>query len=200
MPSYMPSISSILITIITAILGNVAVIAVIAFVGRGFINHIFGTRLETFKSDLKKEGDEELERVKGVLSRDLESYKVKLKKSEFLFEKEFQAASEFLKLYSLFMPTRSHPEMDWGDAMEVIADDAGRTEIMLSKFVVEHGAALDEGDRDRLEAAVALANDLGLELGSYSFEQRNEKAEILHTKIKQLRDNLMQRVRDQSSV
>ena len=50
-----------------------------------------------------------IENEKKKLESDLESYKVKLKKSEFLFQKEFEAASEFVAMLQSFLPTYIQP-------------------------------------------------------------------------------------------
>jgi hypothetical protein len=47
----------------------------------------------------------ELESLRNQLTQDTESYKVKLKKSEFIFQKEYEAVSEFVLLKRSFLPT-----------------------------------------------------------------------------------------------
>ena len=66
--------------------------------------------------------------VGGWLNRWLESYKTKLRKSEFLFQKEFEAASEFLSLRRRLIPRYRFREMEWADACEDFALDFGKVE------------------------------------------------------------------------
>ena len=43
----------------------------------------------------------------------LEAHKLRLKKSEMLFEKELEAAKTFFALRKKIRPEYSHPDMDW---------------------------------------------------------------------------------------
>ncbi|MDB5430304.1 MAG: hypothetical protein JWP35_1420 [Caulobacter sp.] len=195
-----PSLISILLTIMGAIAGNAVVLAVLGYLGRTLLQSSLSKDLERYKSELKSDADDELERVRNTLTRDVESYKVKLKKSEFLFEREFLAASGFMKLYGDFAPQKSHPDMDWDDAMDMIANNAHFTEQKLDAFMREHGAALNKDDREKLSSAVNMANDLALEMGGCPPAQVNEEASKLYHALEDLRDSLIARVRDQSSL
>ena len=42
----------------------------------------------------RAEHNRELEKIRATFFRETESYKIKLKKSEFLFERQFEAASQ----------------------------------------------------------------------------------------------------------
>lgn len=53
-----------------------------------------------------------IQKEKKKLDEEIESYKVKLKKSEFIFQKEFEAASELVGLIRSFLPKYNHPQMD----------------------------------------------------------------------------------------
>src|ERR1700760_2789274 len=79
--------------------------------------------------------------VGGWLNRWLERYKTKLRKSEFLFQKEFEAASEFLSLRRRLMPRYRFREMDWGDVCEDFALDFEKVEKALTAYMATHGAS-----------------------------------------------------------
>ena len=61
----------------------------------GWLGRVWADRLG---EQLKASNTQALERVKAEFVREVESYKIRLKKSEFLFEKEFAAASAFTVL------------------------------------------------------------------------------------------------------
>lgn len=192
-----PDMSSILLTIGGAIVGNAVVLAVLGFLGKGVFNAIVSRDLEKFKAELKSEGDKEIEAIRRTASREIESYKVKLKKSEFLFERQFQAANAMVKLYSEFSPQRRHPNMEWSDAVEEIVSAAATTENKLREFRNEHGAALHPSDRELLESAVRKANDI--DMGDYNGDG-DEIASGLLAAIRDLKESLIAKVQDQSSL
>lgn len=74
--------------------------------------------IETHKSEL----NQETERLKAELGRDVETHKWKLKKKEILFEKEFEAASEFFVLRRKIEPKFRDPDMDYSEAMEEVIE------------------------------------------------------------------------------
>ncbi|WP_426052181.1 hypothetical protein [Brevundimonas sp. SL161] len=193
----MANLNTILITVVGAVLGNAAVVAVIAIVARGLFAAAINRDLEAFKADLKSKGDAELARIAREAAREIESYKIKLKKSEFLFERQFQAANDMMKLFGDFSPQRSHPMMDWSDAMEEVVDNSGKTEQALRGFMVRHGAALLSEDREKLQSAITKANDIHTE--DY-FGEPDDHASELHGLIQSLRDSLIAKVQVQSSL
>ena len=60
-----------------------------------------------------------IQEEKAKLDLDIESHKVKLRKSEFLFEKEYEAVSEFVALLRSILPRHSYPDMDWCEACDL---------------------------------------------------------------------------------
>lgn len=92
--------------------------------------------------------------VGGWLSRWLELYKTRLRKSEFLFQKEFDAASEFLSLRPRLLPRYHFPEMEWSDTREDFACNFGKAEKELEGYLATHGAALNRKALDRLSNAI----------------------------------------------
>lgn len=67
--------------------------------------------------------DKYLERAKHEIQRDVESYKTQLKKSEFLYQKEFEAASQFIAMRRSLLPPYRFREMIWDEACEEFADN-----------------------------------------------------------------------------
>ena len=64
-----------------------------------------------------------LEKLRHEIQEELETHKTRLRKSEFLFQKEFDAASAFISLRLRLLPNYRIPEMDWHDACEDFARD-----------------------------------------------------------------------------
>jgi hypothetical protein len=85
---------------------------------------------------------EELEVFKSKLTLETESHKIKLKKSEFIFAKEFEAASALVSLVRDIAPRISRPEMDWDEACDEMAMSFEKTETLLHQFLSQHAAIL----------------------------------------------------------
>lgn len=101
--------------------------------------------------------DRYVERLKHEIQQEIESYKTKLRKSEFLFQKEFEAASQFVSLRRGLLPSYWFPEMDWHDACEEFARDFAKVEKELERYLATHGAALSQKALDCLSSAIAQA-------------------------------------------
>jgi hypothetical protein len=98
--------------------------------------------------------DKYVEQLKHEIQQELESYKTKLRKSEFRFQKEFEAASQFLSLRRRLWPVYAFPEMDWGDACEAFARNFEKVEKELEGYMATHGAALNGKALERLSNAI----------------------------------------------
>lgn len=99
--------------------------------------------------------DRYVEQLKHEIQQEIESYKTKLRKSEFLFQKEFEAASQFLSLRRRLLPRYRFPEMEWEDACEDFASDFEKVGKELEGYLATHGAALNRKALDRLLKAIA---------------------------------------------
>jgi hypothetical protein len=82
-----------------------------------------------------------IERAKSELQKEVESHKTSLRKSEFLFEKQYEAASEFIAMRQGFLPAY-RPDMDWYEACEDMAMHFDRIAKSLKAFVAKHGAIM----------------------------------------------------------
>jgi hypothetical protein len=98
--------------------------------------------------------DRYVEQLKHEIQQEIESYKTKLRKSEFLFQKEFEAASQFLALRRRLVPRYRFPEMEWSDACEDFASNFEKVEKELEAYMATHGAALNRKALDRLSKAI----------------------------------------------
>lgn len=86
----------------------------------------------------------ELEELKSKLSQNVESYKMKLKNSEFIFQKELESASKFSQFKQSILPKHDNPEMDWEDVYEHIASQFSIIENILNNFIGLYGAILSD--------------------------------------------------------
>ena len=103
-------------------------------------------------------GDRYVEKLKHEIQQELESYKTKLKKSEFLFQKEFEAASQFMSVYRGLRPDYRFPDMDWEDACQDFARNFDKAEKELERYRSTHGAALQQDTLDRLSSAIVKSS------------------------------------------
>ena len=150
---------------------------------------------------LKASNTRELERIKAELLYDIESYKVKLKKSEFLFQKEFEAASEFSRLMQSIHPGFNHPMMDWYEACDFIARSFGSIERKLNVFLAKYSAALCDDERKILTSSISDAGYGKFESTDEEVSaEANQQAAKLYTDLLELEKQMIGRVRDQSSI
>jgi transcription antitermination factor NusG len=141
-----------------------------------------------------------VEKLKHEIQQEMESYKTKLKKSEFLFQKEFEAASQFVALRRRFYPQYRFPEMEWDDACEDFASNFKGVEKALESYLAEHGAALSKKTLDQISHAIA-------EAGAGKFEVRGDTVSVEGVKtadrvlevLEKVEDELREAVRSQST-
>jgi len=138
------------------ILGSLGGGAAIIFGFSSWLGKVWANRLMTKE---KAEYAQELESLRNRLTQETESYKIKLKKSEFIFEKEYEATLEFVALKRNFLPTYSHPDMDWYEACDDIAHDFHKIETALGTFLSKHGAVLSSEVKDLLSHSIGVAGE-----------------------------------------
>ncbi|HDZ8982160.1 hypothetical protein ACET6Z_16475 [Aeromonas veronii] len=148
----------------------------------------------------KAEHAHALESLRSKLTHETESYKVKLKKSEFLFEKEFEAASEFVSLRRSFLPTYSNPGMDWYEACDEISHSFGKIESELGKYLSKHGAILSEEVKDLISFSEGTAAENKFDISGPEVPQSaNKAADEMFEKLNEAEKRLIAQVRSQSS-
>ena len=144
-----------------------------------------------------------VEKVKHDFEQDLERHKTQLRKSEFLFQKEFEAASAFISLHlELIPPYHRIPEMDWHDACEAFALEFEQVENALNSYIATHGAALKSETLERLTNTKSLASNSQLQLEASNFnvsEGGRRSAEKVMNDLKKIEKELYQTVWSQSS-
>lgn len=104
----------------------------------------------------------ELEQLKHAMLRDAESYKIKLKKSEFIFQKEYEAASEFSAMLRRLLPKFKHfleQEGEWLDDLDKAEARSTDIEFELTEFLKSHGAILDDYIKGEINSCIETAVD-----------------------------------------
>jgi hypothetical protein len=141
-----------------------------------------------------------VERVKGEIAKELEDFKTRLKKSEFVFQKQYEAASSFVALKSDILPTHRFPEMEWTDACENIAEKFDKVERQLRTFVSVHGAVLSSEALKRIESAEARAGEGKFEVhGDEVSREGTELADEMWDDLKAVEELLLKEVRTQAA-
>lgn len=137
------------------ILGTLGGGSAIIFSMSNWLGKLWAKRLMEHQ---KAEYARELESIKSKLLQEAESYKIKLKKSEFIFEKQYEASSELVALVRKFLPPLLHQDMDWHEACDEIAKDFEFIAKELELFLSKHGAILGDSPKDLLSHAIGLAS------------------------------------------
>lgn len=189
-------IGSIAAIIITSLGGGAAI--VLGF--SSWLGKVWAARLMAKE---KAEHTRELEALRNQLTQDTESYKIRLKKSEFLFEKQFEATSEFITLIWACAPEIHRPDMDWHDACDDIARNFTKLEKSLFSFLSKHAAVLDDETENQINEAISLAafHKFGADSEEVS-EGANQAADELFTTegiIPKIESRLKNMVHSQSS-
>jgi len=188
------------LTVFLAMLGNATVLAVVGYLAKSFLERLMIRDMKVFESELKAKTDAQIERLRNEMTRNVESYKVQLRKSEVFFQRELDAASAFASLFQSIEPRYNHPDMDWYDACDQIAILFDNIENELREFAIKHAAVLTDGENDLLDEATGIAGQWKFHaLPGQVAPQANEKADELYNKVKALKHQLMERVRAQSS-
>ena len=138
-----------------------------------------------------------VEQVKHELRQETESYRTKLRKSEFLFEKEFEAASEFIDLRRRLWPRMQHPDEDWREAVYQFGHNLEQVEQEIGQYLSAHGAALKDPVLQIVHDALGQA-----EYGKFEFDEHGQAGSIAEgvlDGLKKIETELRRAVWDQSS-
>ncbi|GAD31907.1 hypothetical protein PLEI_3572 [Photobacterium leiognathi lrivu.4.1] len=200
------------------ILGNLTVVLAIitglsAWLGKVWSSRISNLEkaqlqklLDDFKREhdkellsIKKEHESELEFLRSHLLLDSENYRVKLKKSEILFEKELDAASNFLSLNRKIQPK------EISDASERYIDDFGKlhnrikqVEDGLGRFLDEFGAIVTQEVQSHIDSCLKECINL-VERDHYGDSWANNDIHNVYRKLNKIESELIKIIRTQSS-
>jgi hypothetical protein len=169
--------------------------AAILFAFSSWLGKVWAERI---LSKEKAKYAEDLESFKKKLVLETESHKIRLKKSELIFAREFDAASALVALVRDISPRYSHPLMDWHDACDSIAQGFGKIERLIGEYLRAHGAVLGEPVRDLLTSCIGIAGENQFEVfnGEVSSDA-NSAADQLYTNLQQAETALLAQVNSQ---
>ena len=180
-----------------AILSSIGGGTLILFAFSNWIGKVWADRLME-KEKAKHAAD--LEGLKANFLLDTEKYKTALKKSEFIFQKEYEAASTLIALLREIQPTLSHPEMDWYEACDEIALNFPEIERKLERFLATHGAVLQPAARTLMLQSITRAAEEQFEAPDpdHISVQANTAADRLIRDLQKIERLLLERVHGQS--
>lgn len=169
--------------------GTAIVFAFSNWLGKVWANRLMVKEKAEYNKELEKEKTEhirQLELLKNSFLKETESYKIKLKKSEFLFEKQFEAASELVALHRSFLPDISFPHMDWEDVLDHYVFSSEEIEKKLKNYLSCHGAVLGEEVEEKISECLSIAGwnkfeiNKELEVSSKGKDEAEKIYEILN--------------------
>lgn len=137
-------------TILASIGGGTAIV----FSFSSWLGKVWANRL---MENEKNEHSRQLESLKNTFLKETESYKIKLKKSELIFEKQFEAASALVALHRSFIPQINSVHMDWEDVVDHYAFSSQKIEEELEKYLSLHGAVLGEEVEEKISECIGVA-------------------------------------------
>jgi hypothetical protein len=119
---------------------------------------------------------QETERLKAELNRQAERDKLRLKKEEIIFNKQLDAASDFMRLHKKLRPAYNHPDKDWGEACAEAAGQLGEFEDKLEEYFQKYGPVLSEEVRRMLRECISKASNYKFATAGYGNSGEGEKA------------------------
>lgn len=73
-----------------------------------------------------------------------EEYKLKLKNSELLFQKKYEATSELISYNMFLLPVKSHDDESWCKYCESFSQEFENIEKYIKKYISKHGVVLSK--------------------------------------------------------
>lgn len=179
------------------ILGSIGGGAAIIFGFSNWLGKVWANRLMV---EEKAKFSRDLESLKSELVRENESHKIKLKKSEFIFEKEFKAVSELAVLIKGILPPFRHQDMDWGEACDEIAQNFASIHKVIDNFLSLHGPVLGQDVKVLLSEAGVLATHHQFDVTSIGDvpSDANKAADELYKKLLESEKILLAKVHGQA--
>jgi hypothetical protein len=146
-------------TLLISLGGSGVLLTALAFFGKSYLSLLVTKDIKQYESELKATTDSSIERLKNDLLRSVESYKMQLKKSEFMFARECDAENALVRIVTSRLPLPSRPGMALEEAYDEMIEVAEVIENELLSYRNSHGVALNGQERELLHAAISLANE-----------------------------------------
>lgn len=192
-----------------AVIGSLGGGALVVLGFSNWLGKVWASRLmieETAKyqrelEELKNINTRELESLKDSMLHGVESYKVKLKKSEMIFEKEYLAASDFVALIRKILPEHRHflDEEDWLEGLDKLKERSLEIELEVSIFIKNHGAILSEEVQIALDGSIKKVIELKYAQDYLSDTFAGSDIHQVYNNLKNVEQELIAQFRTQSS-
>jgi len=186
-----------------AILGSITSAGVIVLGFSSWLGKVWADRLmEKEKAKYEKE----LEALRNDFDKKMESYKVKLKKSEFIFQKEYEATSEFFTLLMRAIPDKRYLDQDWIEHLEDVVYASRILEKEIIDYLSKHSAVLEKKTQELLSKCLVILSDSKFEVAQMKNHEDEIKtetlisAEELLNNFKKIKENLYNKVHRQASI
>lgn len=130
-----------------------------------------------------------------LLKPRMEMHALKLRRSELLFEKEYEAACALVALLRQYQPTFHHPTMSWQDACDEIACDFANIDNALGVYLARHAAALPDSVRALIGEAIGLTREHRFKIsGPEVPASANKAAAAVYDRLWKAETELLKRV------
>lgn len=126
----------------------------------------------------KAELNQELERIKAELAKEMETYKLR----------ELEATTEFMRLRKEIFGS----SVDFDDACEEVLRNLRKIESSLDKFRIQHGAFLVETAFTALSECLSIINDIAM----YGGHQAIESAGELLNRLAEIEEKLLASIKN----
>lgn len=147
------------------------------------------------------------EAIGSAYKKQLEEHKFLLKNSEKVFQFKLDASKSLYKIYHNMLPKRTHPDMDWDDAIEAIASSFSQHENKLDDFLCEYQSTLSPQILSRVRRAINACSDGRFEfywdssaLDAVCTDSAKEKASELYYALNEAVEMLREEVHNMISV
>jgi hypothetical protein len=112
------------------------------------IREQYGTKLLVVEGRIKARNDAELAKFKNSLSQ-----------GQMVFDARLKAYNGVRSFYYRIVPTRTHPEEDWGEALDEITANLSDSGVMIRDFLMANSGTLPSDVREMLENALRACED-----------------------------------------
>lgn len=134
--------------------------------------------------------------------RETENYKIKLKKSEFIFQKEFEAACEFSALLQRLLPKHKHflvNDMEWLDDLSEVEGRSTEIERELGGFLLNYGAVIDESIKLELKGCIESAIDIRFSADKFGDPFAGSEMRQIYSRLQYTEQHIIDRFREQAT-
>jgi hypothetical protein len=95
-----------------------------------------------------------IEKEKAELSREIETHKSRLRRMELLFDKELEAAGDFIRLHRQIRLKYRFEDMILDEAYDEVSGEFGSITKKLTDFLATHGAIVSEAVFKEIEGCI----------------------------------------------